>query len=133
MAAFATRAMRLAAPGAQLSLRATVLAPLQPRQVLLRVLSCGVCRTDLHLIDGELAHARYPVTPGHEIVGRVIDAGAEVTEFRRGDRIGVPWLGATCGTCPYCTSGLENLCDAAGFTGATLDGGYAEHAVADAR
>ena len=128
-----TRAMRLAAPRAALALEEVSLPALHGHQLLLRVLACGVCRTDLHLIDGELAQARYPVTPGHEIVGEVLEAGADVSEFRPGDRVGVPWLGSSCGSCGYCSRGLENLCDRAEFTGATLDGGYAEHAVADAR
>ena len=126
-------AMRLAAPGALLRLEAIALPALQPHQLRLRVLACGVCRTDLHLIDGELAQARYPITPGHEVVGEVIETGSGIADFRLGDRIGVPWLGASCGTCSYCTSGQENLCDAAAFTGATIDGGFAEQAIADAR
>jgi alcohol dehydrogenase, propanol-preferring len=132
-ASLRTRAMRLAAAGSSLVLEQVSLAPLRDHEVLLQVLACGVCRTDLHLIDGELSRARYPVTPGHEIVGRVIRAGDAVTEFGEGDRVGVPWLGGSCGTCRYCNSGQENLCDDAAFTGATLDGGYAEHAIADAR
>jgi alcohol dehydrogenase, propanol-preferring len=128
-----TRAMRLSSPRTALALEEVPLPALHGHQLLLRVLACGVCRTDLHLIDGELALARYPITPGHEIVGEVLETGAEVREFRPGDRVGVPWLGASCGTCRYCSQGLENLCDRAAFTGATLDGGYAEHAVADAR
>jgi propanol-preferring alcohol dehydrogenase len=102
-------------------------------QVLLRVRACGVCRTDLHLQDNELPQTRYPVTPGHEIVGEVLKLGRGVTRFATGDRIGVPWLGSTCGSCRYCRSGLENLCDDAQFTGYTLDGGYAEYVAADAR
>jgi propanol-preferring alcohol dehydrogenase len=130
---FRTQAMRLPGVGADLVLQQVTLPAPQEHQVLVQVLACGVCRTDLHLIDGELASARYPVTPGHEIVGRVLATGPAVTEFNEGDRVGVPWLGASCGSCRYCVAGLENLCDNAGFTGATLDGGYAEHAVADAR
>jgi propanol-preferring alcohol dehydrogenase len=125
--------MRLSSPRTTLALEEVLLPALHGNQLLLRVLACGVCRTDLHLIDGELAQARYPITPGHEIVGEVLETGSEVSEFRPGDRVGVPWLGASCGTCRYCGQGLENLCDRAAFTGATLDGGYAEHAVADAR
>jgi alcohol dehydrogenase, propanol-preferring len=128
-----TRAMRLPAAGSSLVLEQVTLAPLREHQVLLQVLACGVCRTDLHLIDGELSGARYPVTPGHEIVGRVIRRGDAVVEFKVGDRVGVPWLGGSCGTCRYCNAGQENLCDEAAFTGATLDGGYAGHAIADAR
>lgn len=106
---------------------------LNEHQVRLRVLACGVCRTDLHVLDGELPQAVYPITPGHEIVGRIVEAGSRVTEFRVGERVGVPWLGWTCGVCDYCKQGLENLCDRAAFTGCTLDGGYSDSAVADAR
>jgi propanol-preferring alcohol dehydrogenase len=101
--------------------------------VLLRVLACGVCRTDLHVVDAELRNLRYPLTPGHEIVGRVVRAGAGVTALRAGDRVGVPWLGSTCGKCAYCARGLENLCERALFTGYTVQGGYAEYVTADAR
>jgi alcohol dehydrogenase, propanol-preferring len=102
-------------------------------QVLLRVQACGVCRTDLHLVDGELPGAKPPVIPGHEIVGEVIALGPAVRGFAPGQRVGVPWLGSTCGACAYCTTGRENLCDSARFTGCQLDGGYAELALADAR
>jgi propanol-preferring alcohol dehydrogenase len=101
--------------------------------VLLEVLACGVCRTDLHVLDGELPNVRYPVTPGHEIVARVVRSSPGSTSLRVGDRVGVPWLARTCGSCAYCTRGLENLCENALFTGYTTDGGYAEYAVADAR
>jgi propanol-preferring alcohol dehydrogenase len=101
--------------------------------VLLRVRACGVCRTDLHLLDGELPTARCPVTPGHEIVGEVVGAGREATRFPSGERIGVPWLARTCGECRYCREGSENLCESAAFTGHTVDGGYAEYVVADER
>jgi propanol-preferring alcohol dehydrogenase len=106
-----------------------------PGQVLIRVAACGVCRTDLHLVDGELVGARPGVIPGHEIVGRIAERGPDVTAeaFRIGDRVGVPWLGYTCGNCDPCRQGRENLCDAARFTGLQIDGGYAEYAVADAR
>jgi len=100
-------------------------------QLLIGVIDCGVCRTDLHVADGEIP-ARYPIIPGHEIVGHVLAIGAEVEGFHIGQRIGVPWLGHTCGHCGYCLSGHENLCDAPEFTGATRDGGYATHVVADA-
>jgi propanol-preferring alcohol dehydrogenase len=129
----ATRAMRIRAPGSRLSLETVALRRLSPQQLLLEVAACGVCRTDLHVLDGELPNARYPVTPGHEIVGRVLAVGGADVPFKTGDRVGVPWLGFTCGECRYCKLGLENLCERAGFTGCTLDGGYAEHAVADAR
>jgi propanol-preferring alcohol dehydrogenase len=104
-----------------------------PQQILIRVLACGVCRTDLHVVDGELTEGKLPIIPGHEIVGRVTATGTAVTRFRSGDRVGVPWLGSTCGTCAYCTSGRENLCNDARFTGYHLDGGYAEYALADER
>ena len=125
--------MRLHKAGGTLNLEEIRPTTLNEHQVRLEVLACGVCRTDLHRLDGELPQAVYPVTPGHEIVGRVVEAGARVTEFQLGERAGVPWLGWTCGVCEYCKQGLENLCDRAAFTGCTLDGGYAESVVADAR
>jgi len=102
-------------------------------EILIAILACGVCRTDLHVVDGELPHPKLPIVPGHEIVGCVAAIGAGVSGFATGERVGVPWLGATCGVCGYCRSGAENLCDAPVFTGYTRDGGYATHAVADAR
>ena len=102
-------------------------------QVLIAVRACGVCRTDLHVADGELPNAKLPLIPGHEIVGTIAATGRDVQRFQPGNRVGVPWLGWTDGTCPYCRSGRENLCDRARFTGYTIDGGYAELAVADAR
>jgi propanol-preferring alcohol dehydrogenase len=102
-------------------------------ELLIEVKACGVCRTDLHVVDGELPHARLPIVPGHEIVGRVAVIGAGVTGFVAGERVGVPWLGSTCGVCPYCRAGQENLCDAPLFTGYTRDGGFASHTIADAR
>lgn len=104
-----------------------------PRQVLLQVLACAVCRTDLHVCDGELPNPKLPLIPGHEIVGMVIDVGVAVTSLRLGDRVGVPWLGSTCGQCRHCRRGQENLCDRAQFTGYNIDGGYAERTVADER
>jgi alcohol dehydrogenase, propanol-preferring len=104
-----------------------------PGQVLLRVHACAVCRTDLHVVDGELPDPKLPLVPGHEIVGTVTATGPGVQRWRTGDRLGVPWLGWTCGECAFCRSGAENLCDRARFTGYQLDGGYAEAAVADAR
>jgi len=104
-----------------------------PGQVLVKVRACGVCRTDLHVVDGELPHPSIPVVPGHEIVGRVEQVGAGVTTFAPGDRAGIPWLGWSCGVCEFCASGRENLCRRARYTGYQIDGGYAEHAVADAR
>jgi len=102
-------------------------------QVAVKVHACGVCRTDLHVVDGELPYARSPVIPGHEIVGTVAGVGDGVTALAVGDRIGIPWLGSTCGTCRYCRAGQENLCDAPEFTWCTIDGGYAEYVVADSR
>ncbi len=104
-----------------------------PDQVLLRVRACAVCRTDLHVVDGELAEPKLPLIPGHQIVGTVVAAGDRVERFRSGDRLGVPWLGFTCGECRYCLTERENLCGQARFTGYQLDGGYAEFAVADQR
>ncbi len=104
-----------------------------PGQVKLRVGACGVCRTDLHVVDGELPPAPLPIIPGHEIVGRVTALGEGARGFEVGQRVGVPWLGHTCKTCPYCRLGRENLCDAPGFTGYTRPGGYAEPVVADQR
>jgi propanol-preferring alcohol dehydrogenase len=127
------RAMALDRPGAPLRLADLPRGSPGPGQVLVRVAACGVCRTDLHLCDGDLPLDRTPVVPGHEIVGRVEAVGAGVDGFAAGTRIGVPWLGWTCGRCAYCTSGRENLCDQARFTGYQIDGGYAEYAVADAR
>ncbi|QQC65989.1 zinc-dependent alcohol dehydrogenase family protein [Paraburkholderia ginsengisoli] len=102
-------------------------------QILIDIHACGVCRTDLHLIDHELEHPKQPVIPGHEIVGTVVELGEGVTGFAIGDRVGVPWVGHTCGHCRYCLSSRENLCDEPGFTGYTIDGGYAERTVADSR
>jgi propanol-preferring alcohol dehydrogenase len=102
-------------------------------QVLIRVRACAVCRTDLHITDGELNEPKLPLIPGHEIIGVVEKIGAGVSRFKLGDRVGVPWLGWTCDACEFCRSGRENLCDQARFTGYTLDGGYADYAVADPR
>jgi propanol-preferring alcohol dehydrogenase len=102
-------------------------------EILLKVHACGVCRTDLHVIDGDLRQPKLPLVLGHEIVGTVVAKGAQVERFVLGQRVGVPWLGRTCGHCRYCVNGRENLCDAAEFTGYTLDGGYAEFALADQR
>ncbi|MFO1049712.1 MAG: zinc-dependent alcohol dehydrogenase family protein [Geminicoccaceae bacterium] len=125
-------AMVLDAPGRPL--RPTALPDPMPGrgQVLVRVRACAVCRTDLHVVDGELPHPKLPLIPGHEIVGEVLACGPGPAAFAPGSRVGIPWLGHTCGTCPYCRDGRENLCDAPGFTGYTLDGGYAELTVADA-
>jgi alcohol dehydrogenase, propanol-preferring len=102
-------------------------------QILVTVQACGVCRTDLHLVDGELEGCRLPIVPGHEIVGRIAALGREVEGFAAGERVGIPWLGWTCGTCGFCRSGRENLCPQARFTGCQIDGGYADRALADAR
>jgi propanol-preferring alcohol dehydrogenase len=103
-----------------------------PSDVLVKVLACGVCRTDLHVIDGELPNTAIPIVPGHEIVGRVEAVGRDVTTHAPGDRVGIPWLGWSCGTCEFCRTEHENLCANGRFTGYQLDGGYAEYAVADA-
>lgn len=102
-------------------------------QVLVKVSACAVCRTDLHVMDGELKNPRLPLIPGHEIVGTIAAVGERTDRFAIGERVGIPWLGWTCGHCNYCRAGRENLCDEARFTGYTLDGGYAEYAVADSR
>ena len=104
-----------------------------PGQVRVRVSACAVCRTDLHVVDGDLKHPKLPLIPGHEIVGRIDAVGPGIENLSAGQRVGVPWLGGTCGTCGPCVSGHENLCDDALFTGYTLDGGYAEYALADHR
>ncbi|MCJ8157027.1 zinc-dependent alcohol dehydrogenase family protein [Sphingomonas sp. LaA6.9] len=126
------RAMLLEQPHTPLRLIERAVPAPGPGEVLIKVSACGVCRTDLHVVDGEIP-ARSPIVPGHEIVGRVEALGEGVGSFSIGDRIGIPWLGWTCGTCSYCSSGRENLCDRPEFTGCTRDGGYATHAVADAR
>ena len=129
----AMSAMRLHAAGTALSLDSVPRPSPRDHEVLLEVLACGVCRTDLHVVDGELPDTRYPIIPGHEVVGRVIECGHSVTNVNTGDRVGVPWLAHTCGICRYCRDGKENLCEFARFTGYTVDGGYAQFIVADAR
>lgn len=127
------RAMVLEAPVKPLSaMRVPVPRP-GPEQVLIRVHACGVCRTDLHIVDGDLLSPKLPLIPGHEIVGIVIQTGNRVDRLSVGDRVGVPWLGYTCGQCRYCRRDQENLCDRALFTGYTIDGGYAEYTVANRR
>ncbi len=126
-------AMVLDAPHTPLVMRERPVPAPGPGEILVAVAACGVCRTDLHVVDGELEHPTLPIVPGHEIVGRVAALGQGVSGFSIGERVGVPWLGATCGVCPYCRSSTENLCDMPVFTGYTRDGGYATHAVADAR
>jgi len=127
--------MLLDAPRRPLRLSASATPPPEPGpgQVLVAVKTCGVCRTDLHVVDGELPHPKLPLVLGHEIVGTVERVGAGVDRFTGGQRVGVPWLGWTCGECRYCRAGRENLCDGARFTGYLIDGGYAEYTVADAR
>ncbi|HEX3441567.1 MAG TPA: zinc-dependent alcohol dehydrogenase family protein [Pseudolabrys sp.] len=127
------RAMVLDRPKTPLVLRERPVPAAAAGELLIAVSACGVCRTDLHVVDGELEHPKLPIVPGHEIVGRVAGIGAGVDGVSLGERVGVPWLGATCGVCPYCREGAENLCDAPLFTGYTRDGGFATHTVADAR
>lgn len=126
-------AMLLDRPGQPLVYKQIPIPQPGPGQLLLRVIACGVCRTDLHIVDGELAAPKLPLVLGHEVVASVIGCGSEATGFNTGDVVGVPWLGYTCGKCRFCLSGQENLCDNACFTGYTLDGGYAEYMVANAR
>ncbi|NGP52585.1 zinc-dependent alcohol dehydrogenase family protein [Thioalkalivibrio sp. XN8] len=126
------KAMVLDAPGRPLVERRRRRRRLQAGEVRVQVAACGVCRTDLHLVDGELPDPCLPVVPGHEIVGTVIEAAADVP-LEPGLRVGIPWLGWSCGDCDYCRAGQENLCPEARFTGYQLDGGYAEEAIADAR
>jgi propanol-preferring alcohol dehydrogenase len=127
------RCMALASPGERLQLVERPDPAPGPGEVLLGVRACGVCRTDLHIVDGDLAPRKRPIVPGHEIVGVVERVGEGVAGVREGDRVGVPWLGSTCGLCPYCKAGRENLCDSPQFTGWTRDGGFAEKVCADAR
>src|SRR4051794_4561799 len=127
------RAMLLRAAGESLELINVPRPIAAAGQLLVRVSACAVCRTDLHILDGELVDPKLPLILGHEIVGEVEQIGAETSGFVIGDRVGIPWLGWTCGQCDFCTSGRENLCNRARFTGYTIDGGYAEFTVADAR
>lgn len=127
------RAMVLSAPRAPLRMEERPDPFPGPGEIRVKVSACGVCRTDLHVADAELPDIRYPIIPGHEIVGRVDLVGAGVTAHVTGDRIGIPWLGYTCGSCRFCRDGMENLCDRPLFTGYTRDGGYATHTIADAR
>src|SRR3984957_20183144 len=127
------RVMLLHAPRQPLHLEAVTVPTPGPGQVLIRVHACAVCRTDLHVVDGELTEPKLPLVPGHEIVGTVVEAGPGAARFRPGDRVGVPWLGWTCGICRWCRSGRENLCAQARFTGYQIDGGYGEFTVADQR
>ncbi len=125
------KAMVLEKAGAPLVLKRVARPVPGPDQVLLKVAACGVCRTDLHILDGELPDPERPLIPGHEIVGTVVEVGSGAKQFQLGDQVGVPWLGHTCGACAYCAADRENLCDRPEFTGYTRDGGYAEYAVAD--
>ncbi len=127
------RAMVLDAPRTPLRSADVAVPEPGPGQVRIRVHVCGVCRTDLHILDGELTKPKLPLVLGHQIVGEIVDTGSGVEDLRAGERVGVPWLGWTCGVCIYCRSGRENLCDLARFTGYDIDGGYAEFALADAR
>lgn len=127
------RAMVLEAPRRRLVEKEVPVPQPGQDQVLVRVHACGVCRTDLHVVDGELAHPKLPLIPGHEIVGTIESTGNGVRSFHPGDRVGIPWLGYTCGQCPSCRKGRENLCDRPLFTGYTSDGGYAEYTIADHR
>jgi propanol-preferring alcohol dehydrogenase len=127
------RAMMLDAPGLPLKLGRLAMPEPAAHDVLLKVLACGVCRTDLHILDGELPAHKPGIVPGHEVVGRVVALGSAVTRFRVGDRVGIPWLGGTCGHCAYCAGQHENLCDTPVFTGYDRNGGFAEYALADAR
>jgi alcohol dehydrogenase, propanol-preferring len=129
----AMRAMVLERPRTPLVMREWPVPRPAAGEILIEVAACGVCRTDLHVVDGELPNPKLPIVLGHEIVGRVAAIGASVAGLAIGERVGVPWLGSTCGVCAYCRSGRENLCDRALFTGYTRNGGYATHALADAR
>ncbi|MBI3837524.1 MAG: zinc-dependent alcohol dehydrogenase family protein [Planctomycetia bacterium] len=126
-------AMVLDRPATPLRAAEIAVPSLGPEQILIRVRACGVCRTDLHVVDGELPESKLPLVPGHEIIGTVVERGEQALRFAVGDRVGVPWLGSTCGICPYCRSGRENLCDSPQFTGYTVNGGYAEFAAAHER
>ncbi|UCB46175.1 MAG: zinc-dependent alcohol dehydrogenase family protein [Spirochaetota bacterium] len=127
------RAMILTQQKTPLELKDIPIPSINSYQVLVKVRACAVCRTDLHVIDGDLLNPKLPLVPGHEIIGEVVKAGDRVKLLKLGDRVGIPWLGFTCGTCAYCRGGKENLCENALFTGYTLDGGYAEYVAADER
>ncbi len=127
------RAMILEKPGQPMKLADVEVPQPGPKQVQVKVSVCGVCRTDLHVIDGDLTEPKLPILPGHQIVGRVSAVGERVTQFEEGDKVGIPWLGGSCGECYYCRSGQENLCDESKYTGYQIDGGFAEYAVADER
>lgn len=126
------KAMVLRQPGTPLEMVEMPDPEAGPGQIQVTVSACGVCRTDLHVVDGDLTEPKLPIVPGHEIIGRISRLGDGVKDFEIGERVGIPWLGHTCGNCRYCQSGAENLCDAPGFTGYQINGGYAEKTVADA-
>ncbi len=125
------RAMVLKAPGQPLQLTELPVPTPTATQVLIQVQTCGICRTDLHIVDGELTHPKLPLIPGHQIVGTIVSKGDQVERFQEGDRVGVPWLGHICNHCRYCLTGRENLCDWAQFTGYQINGGYAEYTIAE--
>ncbi|HUJ47273.1 MAG TPA: zinc-dependent alcohol dehydrogenase family protein [Rhizomicrobium sp.] len=127
------RAMRLERIGEPLRVHDSAARALVQREVRIKIDACAVCRTDLHVVDGELPDPKLPVVPGHEIIGRIAELGTDVPQFNIGDRVGVPWLGWTCGVCDFCRRGEENLCPLARFTGYTIDGGYATETIADGR
>ncbi|MDO9166511.1 MAG: zinc-dependent alcohol dehydrogenase family protein [Rhodoferax sp.] len=127
------RAMTLSSPGQPLVLAELPMPQPQAHEVVIQVLACGVCRTDLHIVDGDLPPRHAGIVPGHEVVGRVVAAGPLATRFQLGDRVGIPWLGGTCGHCAYCASDRENLCDTPVFTGYDRNGGFAQYAAADDR
>lgn len=127
------RAMILKAPRRPLELIDLDKPEPRPGQLLIRVHACGICRTDLHIVDGELTEPKLPIVPGHQIVGTVVETGSDVETFSTGDRVGVPWLGWSCGRCEFCRGGKENLCGKARYTGYQIDGGFAEFCVSDAR
>lgn len=127
------QAMVFEEAGHELSLRKVPIPTPSGEQVLIKIIACGVCRTDLHILDGELDHPKLPLIPGHEIIGRIVATGSNVIDRNVNDIVGVPWLGYTCGHCKFCRQGQENLCDNPLFTGYTIDGGFAEYTVADAR
>ena len=127
------RAMRFDEPGKPLRPEQFPAPEPGPGEVRVAVRACAVCRTDLHVVDGDLTHPKHPVTPGHEIIGTVEALGAGVTRFTPGERVGIPWLGWTCGVCEFCRQGEENLCPHARFTGYQIDGGFASSVIADAR
>lgn len=127
------KAMTLSAPGQPLVLTDLPMPTPGARDILVKVLACGVCRTDLHILDGDLPPHTAGIVPGHEVVGRIVERGADASRFQLGARVGIPWLGGTCGHCPYCAAHRENLCDTPVFTGYDRPGGFAEYAVADER